>query len=166
MKEHLSFFAETMLSRHLPLITNRIHFASSAMAPLPTITPRADLPFLGVNIPPGSGNPAERELTPSEDSRESSPENKPNVNDGESELSELSELESDIGSDEALRPAQKIPKPSGEPGRPNSGGYSIEDALVSWGKDEFGKVTVSNDTRACSRTIIMKPSLEVYEEAR
>src|SRR5271154_2076846 len=108
MKEQLSFFAETMLSRHLPLITNRIHFSSSTMAPVPTITPRVNLLLLGVNIPPGSGNPAERELTPSEDSRESSPENKPHVDDGESELSDLSELESDIGSDEVLRPAQKI----------------------------------------------------------
>jgi len=114
------------------------------MAPLPIITPRVDLPLLGVNTLLGNRNPTERELTPSEDGEEGSPENQPNVDDGESELSELSELESDSDSDKPTRPVQKIPKPSGEPGRPNSGGYSIEDALISWGKDEFGKVMVGN----------------------
>lgn len=109
------------------------------MAPVPAITPRINLSLLN-SIPPGNANPAERELTPSEDGSL--------VDDGESEMSELSELGSDIDSGEALHPAQKIPKPPGEPGRPNSGGYSIEDALVSWGKDEFGKVAVSNNTRA------------------
>lgn len=116
------------------------------MAPLPTITPRVDLPLLDVNILPANGKPTERELTPSEDGEEGSPENQSNVDDGESELSELSELESDIDSDKVIRPVQKIPKPPGEPGRPNSGGYSIEDALISWGKDEFGKVMVGNNT--------------------
>lgn len=135
-----------MITRHLPLITNRIRFSSSGMAPLPTITPRVDLPLLGVNILPANGNPTERELTPSEDGEEGSPENQSNVDDGESELSELSELESDIDSDKLIWPVLKIPKPSGEPGRPNSGGYSIEDALISWGKDEFGKVMVGNNT--------------------
>jgi hypothetical protein len=138
-----SFSPETMISRHLPLITNRIRFSTSAMAPLPAITPRVNLSLLGNSIPPRNANLAERELTPSEDGEGGS-----QVDDGESEMSELSELGSDIDNGEALRPAQKIPKPPGEPGRPNSGGYSIEDALVSWGKDEFGKVTVSNNTRA------------------
>ncbi|KAF8950172.1 hypothetical protein BDZ97DRAFT_1934475 [Flammula alnicola] len=107
------------------------------MAPLPIITPRVNLPLPCVNV---RGNPEERELTLSEDGipEENSPENGPSrADDGESELSEL---ETDIESDELIRPAQKIPKPSGEPGRPNSGGYCIEDALMSWGKDEFGKV--------------------------
>lgn len=135
-----SFSPETMISRHLPLITHRIRFSTSAMDPLPAITPRVNLSLLGNSILPGN---AERELTPSEDG-----EGGPQVDDGESEMSELSELGSDIDSGEALHPAQKIPKPPGEPGRPNSGGYSIEDALVSWGKDEFGGVMVSNNTRA------------------
>ena len=60
--------------------------------------------------------------------------------------SELFEFEFDSDSDKVIRPVRNIPKPSGEPGRPNSGGYSIEDALISWGKDEFGKVMVGNNT--------------------
>jgi len=133
-----------MISRHLPLITNRIRFSSVAMAPLPIITSRVNLPLRRVDVPSANRSPEERELTPSEDGKEHYPENKSTrLDDGESELSELSELESEIDCDEPLRPAQKIPKPSGEPGRPNSGGYSIEDALISWGKDEFGKVMVS-----------------------
>src|SRR6266702_3564631 len=133
-----------MISRHLPLITNHIRFSSVAMAPLPIITSRVNLPLRRVDVPSANRSPEERELTPSEDGEEHYPENKSTKqDDGESELSELSELESEIDCDEPLRPAQKIPKPSGEPGRPNSGGYSIEDALISWGKDEFGKVMVS-----------------------
>jgi len=56
-------------------------------------------------------------------------------NVGESELSDDPEEEDDI-------PATQIPKPAGEPGRPNSGGYSLEDALATWGREELGKVMV------------------------
>jgi hypothetical protein len=35
-----------------------------------------------------------------------------------------------------------IPKPSGEPGRPHSGGYSLDDALGAWGAETLSKVTV------------------------
>lgn len=78
------------------------------MAPFPTVIPRVDLPFLGVNILPANGNLTERELTPSEDGEEGTPENLLNVDGGESELSELSELESDIDSDRLIQPVQKI----------------------------------------------------------
>lgn len=36
----------------------------------------------------------------------------------------------------------KIPKPPGEPGWPNSGGYNIENELCAWGADKTSQVTV------------------------
>ena len=112
------------------------------MAPRPIITPRVSLSLPRVRVPQSHANrsPEERALTPSEDGEGSSDNKSSELDDGESELSEL---ETDIDCDEQSNLVQKIPKPSGEPGRPNSGGYSIEDALISWGKDEFHKVTVS-----------------------
>lgn len=58
------------------------------------------------------------------------------------------EGESEIGSDAeetelSALSFKKIPKPSGEPGRPRSGGYSIEAALASWDKKEFSDVNVN-----------------------
>ncbi|KAI6163466.1 hypothetical protein EDD17DRAFT_1756048 [Pisolithus thermaeus] len=44
--------------------------------------------------------------------------------------SSLSSLESELGG------SDKIPKPSGEAGRPGRGGYNLEDQL-GWGEDSF-----------------------------
>ena len=35
-----------------------------------------------------------------------------------------------------------IPKPSGEPGRPHSGGYSLDNVLSDWGAETLSKLTV------------------------
>ena len=124
-----------MMSRHLPLITTRINFTANKVSPLPRITPRT---FFATE------ENASRDLTPSVDSLSENEQSLPNNDhslddnraiddDGESELSD--DLEEVI-------PVTRIPKPVGEPGRPNSGGYSLEDALASWSKQELGKVMV------------------------
>lgn len=50
--------------------------------------------------------------------------------------SSLSSLESEPGADD------KIPKPSGEVGRPGRGGYNLEEQL-GWGEDGFKRLKVS-----------------------
>ncbi|KDR77444.1 hypothetical protein GALMADRAFT_138555 [Galerina marginata CBS 339.88] len=120
-----------MISRPLPLITHRIQFSSKVLSTTPVVTSRLEFGQQTLKRAPVSY--VERELTPADHSYGDSPLNE----DIESELSDLSD------SEEA--PAQpptskKITKPSGEPGRPGSGGYSIDDALASWGKEEVLKV--------------------------
>lgn len=122
-----------MISRPLPLITSRISFSTKTLSINPTITPRIKFPA-EITVKPSQ---PERGLTPSS---AGSDNDEPLANsDGESELSELSELsESDVDTPTS----RKIPKPAGEPGRPGSGGYSIEVVLAPWGKEEFAKVNV------------------------
>jgi hypothetical protein len=46
----------------------------------------------------------------------------------------------------ARRRGSKIPKPQGEPGRPGSGGFCVEDELVKthgWSKEAVKRLTVS-----------------------
>ncbi|KDR71182.1 hypothetical protein GALMADRAFT_214158 [Galerina marginata CBS 339.88] len=116
-----------MISRPLPLITHRIEFSSKVLSTAPVVTSRLEF---GQQTLKATVSYLERELTPSDHGNENSPLNK----DVESELSDLSDIE------EAPTTSKKIAKPSGEPGRPGSGGYSIEDALASWGKEEVLKV--------------------------
>lgn len=100
----------------------------------PTITPRLKFSAKATSKPkePLHSCP-DRDLTPS---IADSDDDEPLANDdGESELSDQSEIEIDV-------PTKKIPKPAGEPGRPGSGGYSIETVLAPWGKEEFAKVNV------------------------
>lgn len=127
-----------MISRHLPLVTNRIRFSPTLPSPTALITPRIDFGAIGAISK--SQTPLKhqaRELTPSDH--------------GLSEIGDThldDEGESEIGSDAeetelSALSFKKIPKPSGEPGRPRSGGYSIEAALASWDKKEFSDVNVN-----------------------
>lgn len=120
-----------MLSRHLPLITARIHFNAVPIPPLPVITSRTFF---------AEGERAPRDLTPSISGNESTADDNDGIidPDGESEVSDNSE------EDECS--STLIPKPAGEPGRPNSGGYSLEDALAPLGKELLGKVIVGIET--------------------
>jgi hypothetical protein len=123
-----------MMSRHLPLITTRINFTANKVSALPVITARTFF---------AKGESESRALTPSVHSISRNEESNDYIlddvhivdNDGESELSD------DPGEQDNF-PATRIPKPAGEPGRPNSGGYSLEDALATWGREELGKVMV------------------------
>lgn len=128
-----------MISRPLPLITHRILFSTKALSTKPTITPRIKFPArTAVKSKEYLHPQQERDLTPSASGSDDDDRMSTN-SDSESELSELSELsDSDID----IPSSKKIPKPPGEPGRPRSGGYSIEVALASWGKEEFVKVNV------------------------
>jgi hypothetical protein len=145
-----------MLSRHLPLITTCIHFTANKVSVVhPAITHRISF----------AKEDECRDLTPSVHSI--SGNEQPNdlilddvhiVDDnGESELSEDPE--------DPEFPATQIPKPAGEPGRPNSGGYSLEDSLAPWGREELGKVTVRTEEFSNNRAILeLISNVDIHEE--
>jgi hypothetical protein len=64
----------------------------------------------------------------------------PSHNKANDDLSSLSESEDDDHSHDT----EKIRKPAGEPGRPKSGGYTLEKEIASWGSDTIAKVNVSH----------------------
>jgi hypothetical protein len=57
-------------------------------------------------------------------------------------LSPLSDLDSDKSDDENCDTPNRIPKPKGEAGRSNSGGYNLMDAL-GWEEKRYHEFTVS-----------------------
>jgi hypothetical protein len=138
---------DSYLTQPLPLITPRIEFAFQSVAHLPVITARMDFTTLGLKMPNGNAH-----ATP--------------VNDNESDI-EVDNSTSDIEMDDLPLAAsslthnqtnddfsslsesennnqrQKIRKPVGEPGRPKSGGYTLEKEIASWGSDTIAKVNVS-----------------------
>ncbi|KDR65389.1 hypothetical protein GALMADRAFT_148733 [Galerina marginata CBS 339.88] len=115
------------MSRHLPLITTRIQFTANKIPALPAITPRTFF---------AKAEGQSRDLTPSEHGA-SGDEEPGHVAD---ENRVLADDESELSDDPEEVFASLVPKPAGEPGRPNSGGYSLEDALAPWGKEQLGKV--------------------------
>ncbi|SJL15222.1 uncharacterized protein ARMOST_18708 [Armillaria ostoyae] len=106
--------------RHLPLITRRIKFMPLAHTPLPLITARREFAIARERSPsPPLIDPGSPALS--------------NVSDG-SDVSMHSDNDNPSGSilgDDGVddEDVKIIPKPPGEPGRPKSGGYNLEQAL-------------------------------------
>ena len=140
-----------MLSRHLPLITTRINFTANKVPAIhPAITHR-------ISFAKGEC----WDLTPSVHSISGNEEDDDRIVDDEGE-SELSEDPEDVEF-----PATQIPKPAGEPGRPNSGGYSLEDSLAPWGREELGKVTVRTKefSNTSNRAVLeLISNVDIHEE--
>ena len=106
------------MTRHLPLITARIEFPAHT---LPVITPRIN--FSG----PGIEHKIERAT-------------RHDIGDNiESVASESDSPNNE--SDYEMR--SLIPKPLGEPGRPGSGGYNLEESL-GWTKNKYEALLVSS----------------------
>ena len=116
------------LHPHLPTITPRVEFSSFSRLSPPVITPRVDFAELWTTV-------AHNDIDSHAVTRDPSPFS--DSDDGTMDL----DLNVD---DEPLFNNKKIPKPSGEPGRPNSGGYSIENELRVWGADKIAEVMVSH----------------------
>ena len=138
---------DSYLTQPLPPITPRIEFALQSAGQLPVITARMGFTTLGLKMPNGNAH-----ATP--------------VNDNKSDI-EVDNSTSDIEMDDLPLAAsslthnstdddfsslsesennnqrQKIRKPVGEPGRPKSGGYTLEKEIASWGSDTIAKVNVS-----------------------
>jgi hypothetical protein len=62
--------------------------------------------------------------------------------DTESPLSSLSDEGEEAGSEEEREVSKKVPKPSGEAGRPQSGGYNLQDKL-NWNDRTYETIIVS-----------------------
>ena len=138
---------------HLPLITTRTEFKHNTLPPLPEITPRCDL---GAHIRhytrrrsvPYTRPMYTRGMTPMArsvgfDVRSDSPVHTRGMTRvgfdvrSDSPLTDLSpsEIEDNPGT-------SKIPKPIGEVGRTNSGGYNLQKAL-SWDTARYESFIVS-----------------------
>ena len=116
---------------HLPLITTRIEFQFNVLPPPPQITPRRDLGAF-IRRQARRPNPYTRfnreEIT---------------THRAESPLTEIPDSENGSDIEEATF-SHKIPKPAGEAGKRNSGGYSLQVAM-GWEDEEFAKFTASQD---------------------
>ena len=123
------------LNPHLPIITPRIEFSSLSQShPPTTITPRINF--------------AEEWMTENNLGSHAVSDFTPSVGDSDDEdltAMNLDLLESETSDDE--QPLNnnrgiKILKPPGEPGRPNSGGYNVENELCAWGANKISQVMV------------------------
>jgi hypothetical protein len=125
------------MKSHLPLITTRIEFQLKELPP-PQITPRRDI---GARLRRQARLNSVPYNRPRCTSEEASVRNK-SVRFNDRSLSPLSEIDSDKSDDEENRDAPKIPKPKGEAGRMNSGGYNLKEAL-GWEEKRYSEFTVS-----------------------
>ncbi|KIM34858.1 hypothetical protein M413DRAFT_32960 [Hebeloma cylindrosporum] len=134
-----------MIAPYLPLITNRISFTLNPPPGLPSLTPRNE--FLDVREPRATPSPSS--LTGSVSSLKSSgsvvfgpqKETGSQQGKGKGNLGAIEEQEvqqEPKGNDEIIA---LIQKPFGEPGRPGSGGYRLEEVL-DWEPETLSKVTV------------------------
>ena len=123
---------------HLPLITTRIEFQLKNLPPPPQITPRRDL---GAHLP----RQARRNYVPYSRPRHTSEEATVNnrfVFRSMSPLSDVPDLEKSDDDEDSRDTPNKIPKPMGEPGRSNSGGYNLKKAL-DWEENRYNEFNVS-----------------------
>jgi len=126
---------DAQIDRHLPLITARLVFAPKPSHPPPIITARMEFP--SIRVPQRSPTPevrttptraaTPRRPTPINTRIAATSEDKVDSTRGSpltSVSSESDELESEEGA-----VSTKIPKPPGTVGRPQSGGYNLQDKL-------------------------------------
>lgn len=132
---------DTLLSRHLPMITNRLEFFPQNIGPPPIITSTIDFANRLAN---------KEEKVTTEDSALTSLADDCNDHgamdiDASSAIAPVT-LPADIDSDlEAADTVdKKIPKPRGQPGHPRCGGYSLDFVLRKWGSTLITDVNVNN----------------------
>ncbi|KAF8873918.1 hypothetical protein CPB84DRAFT_1753136 [Gymnopilus junonius] len=132
------------LSRHLPLIMSCIEFRLDGIAHAPPlITPRIDF---------SEALAAQQNTT-----EDIIPENYPNhIKDSNSsddarygDEHEASPSQQGDGDEEFFSSTSvKIPKPNGEPGRPRSGGYNLDEELAAWDAGMLSNVNSYVKTKA------------------
>lgn len=136
---------DPMIAQHLPLITNRIPFTLNPPPALPSLTSRKE--FLDEREP--LATPSNHMADPSTLPSTGSPlKYSGSVVFFGAQKETARKHEKGKGVEE--QPIQEepdemvalIPKPSGEPGRPHSGGYSLDNVLSDWGAETLSKLTV------------------------
>jgi hypothetical protein len=135
------------IKSHLPLITTHIEFQFNVLPPPPLVTTRRDL---GARIRCQARHKSVPYSCPRHFRKETRVRSQSVIFDHESE-SVLSDSEEDS---EGRGNLNRIPKPNGEAGRANSGGYNLEKAL-GWEEKRFNAFTVSptsnhNKPKNCS----------------
>jgi len=141
---------DTIVARHLPLITNRISFTFQPPPPLQPLTNRKE--FLDAHEPSALPNPL---ALPNKAPVKYSGSvqfgfQKDKAADTEDHWQEIDDEEdgSDEDGEETFASTMLIPKPPGEPGRPHSGGYSLDEVLSPWG-ETLAKVMVGSAVSCC-----------------
>ncbi|KAF9472478.1 hypothetical protein BDN70DRAFT_938156 [Pholiota conissans] len=127
------------LLRHRPLITPRISFRLAPPAPLPTLTPRIEF---NSEYLKRQRAPEDSEVSTGAKRQRRSQTPQASASANQDETLQLIDDEGDE-EDDSITPTpageKLISKPQGEPGRPGSGGFSLEDALEhehNWSKTE------------------------------
>jgi hypothetical protein len=137
---------DTLLSRHLPIITNRREFFPQDIGPPPIITPRIDFAKRLPNT--------EQNIT-TEDAESISMSCDSDVDGGAMDINTpfvIPDLPAYVASDSGVDETadlidtvnKKIPKPRGQVGHPGSGGYSLDFVLRKWGSTLITDVNVSD----------------------
>lgn len=135
---------DALLSRHLPITTNRLEFIPQNIGPPPVITPRNDfteqifMERLRVSLNRAESLTADSDNDPNGDSG--------TMNNYVAPESPPSDIGADSGAEEIDwidTVNKKIPKPRGQAGHPGSGGYSLDIVLRKWGSVLITDVNVS-----------------------
>ena len=127
---------------HLPIITTRIEFQFNVLSPHPQITLRRDL-----------GAVIRRQARRATPYTRRNPRSVPvTALRGESPLTDIPDDldDDDLDAEESNMSSRKIPKPKGEAGKRNSGGYNLQEAM-GWEDKEFAMFTVSQVNRVLKR---------------
>ena len=122
----------------IPLLTSQVEFSYQPTHAI-TITAQEEIPS-GLTIATRQKLPRARFRSPIFHDEASSPD----LSDRHGDLSDLSESGSlsDSDSESSVKSGDGlIPKPQGESGRPNSGGYNLEETL-GWNPRQYKKVKV------------------------
>lgn len=134
----------TIILQHLPLITSRIEFSLSPQPELPVITLRKC--FLEYDMQRDNGNDMGSHVGDNANNVGNDVDNGADHAEVNGQASG-SDISSEAGGDDGFGPGRiLIPKPSGEPGRPQSGGFNLERAL-NWPKATFEKIQVGRLAR-------------------
>ena len=138
---------DALLSRHLPVTTDRLEFSSQKIDPPPIITPR-------INFVKRL-NTLKRVTRDDTQSTTRTTDNNMDVDvddsgdSGDTSLMEhnttiIPDFSSDSGGEDVFdTTGTKIPKPRGQAGHPGSGGYSLDFVLRKWGSTLISDVNVS-----------------------
>ena len=139
---------DAQIDRHQPLITARLVFAPKAFPSPPIISARMEFPSISV-LQQYERSPTPEARMCSTSRRAATPTRRPTPintravtfnDDIDKDLdSPLTPTPEESGTDEE---STKIPKPSGTVGRPQSGGYNLQDKL-GWNDTTYQSIQVS-----------------------
>jgi hypothetical protein len=133
---------DTLLCRHLPIITNRLEFVPQNIGPPPIITSTIDFANrLAKKKQNVSSTDPEDLSEPVDDYPDMDVDASPAIS---ATIPHDDDEDSNPEADFLDTVDKKIPKPRGQPGHPGCGGYSLDFVLRSWGSTLITDVNVIN----------------------